>query len=42
MYDWVQFVAKRIELEIIIQKEVNHIEKNMSYDIAYMWYLKKK
>ena len=35
------FVATWMDLEIIILREVSQTEKDKSYDIAYMWNLKK-
>ena len=36
------FTATWMELEIIILSEKSHRERQISYDIAYMWNLKKK
>ena len=35
------FAAAWMDLEIVILSEVNQAEKDISYDIAYMWNLKK-
>ena len=35
------FAATWMDLEIIILSEVIQTEKNISYDITYMWNLKK-
>ena len=37
--DIMPFAAKHIDLEIIIPREVN--QRQISYDIGYMWDLKK-
>ena len=34
------FAATWMDLEIIILSEVNQTEKDISYDITYMWNLK--
>ena len=36
------FTATRLDLEIVILSEVSQRERQISYDIAYMWNLKKK
>ena len=36
------FAAIWMDLEIVILSEVSQTEKDKSYDIAYMWNLKKK
>ena len=35
------FAATWMDLEIIILSEVSHRERQTSYDITYMWSLKK-
>ena len=35
------FAAKWMDLEIVILSEISQAEKDVSYDIAYMWNLKK-
>ena len=35
------FAATYVDLEIIILSEVSQTEKTISYDITYMWNLKK-
>ena len=36
------FAAIWMDLEIVIPSEVSQTEKDKSYDIAYMWNLKKR
>ena len=36
------FAAIWMDLEIVILSEVSQTEKDKSYDIAYMWNLKKR
>ena len=34
------FAATRVDLEIVILSEVSQTERQISYDVAYMWNLK--
>ena len=35
------FTATWMDLEITVLSEVSHTDKDISYDITYMWKLKK-